>query len=184
MKGDHILYFKNLVEELIVDGSGNNLFQGKFYEIAPTADSFPRIVPCAVLNDFPAVAKKIALYSSSKNLETEVVKTRQLYEYKFTYQVDFYSRNVYEHIRDVTSSDALEPFCDQLVNLVASNEVFFGQDGRDIRAECGAFGSADRDLIVDNIYMSFVKIVVTDGVYSDTAVPKIKKAQINDGGKI
>jgi len=182
MKADHIKYLKDIVEGLIVNASGENVFNKKFYEIYPSADSFKRIVPCAALRSFPSVPSKVSSYTSSTSDETTVTKTKQLYEYKFTYQIDFYSRNAYEHIRNLSDENALKPFVNQFAEIVALNDVFYGFDGRDISIDCGPTGSVDEELIVDNIYMSFAKVIITDGIYSSETVSKIKNFNINEGG--
>lgn len=182
MNADHIKYLKDAVESSLKDKNGNCVFDKKFYEIYPKAESFKSIVPCAALREFPVKNRKVDSYHTSSSSDTEVSKVRLLVEQKHSYQIDLYSCNAYEHIRDLWDLNSVKPFAEQLSEIIVHNQYFNGYDGRRISVECTSSGFIGDEAIVNNIYMSYVRVTFTDGIYSSESVTKITDINLNQGG--
>jgi len=173
MIADHIRYLKQIVEERIAgrDGSGTPL-AGKFFELYPKAADVAKSVPCAALRYLPGRASFHGGYDRSSLSGDTITKGRRLYDAESVYQVDFYSRDIYDFIEN---DGSYKGFLSQFVDQVAGCRRFAATDGSHIGIDVGQFGVLDdEELILDGLYMAFCRVTVFDGVYKTetaTALP-------------
>ncbi len=112
-----------------------------------------------------------------------ITKVRRLYDAESVYQVDFYSRDIYDFIEnDGSYKGFLSQFVDQVAGcrrFAATTEAISGID-------VGPFGVLDdEELILDGLYMAFCRVTVFDGVYKteDGDGPACRPRQIQRGGE-
>ncbi len=178
---DHILFLKSLVEDNIKsrDGLATPLKE-KFYEVYPKSSTILKSAPCAALSHRSGRTKKNGSLDGSVTGATEITRTKKLYDSEPLYQVDLYSRDIYDFIE---KDETYTGFLKQLVQLIANNDSFIAADGRSIGIECGMNGIiSDHSLIVDGVCKAFCQVRFIDGIYQDTAVPKITGVSIGEGG--
>ncbi|TAL31585.1 MAG: hypothetical protein EPN93_17470 [Spirochaetes bacterium] len=170
MIADHIKYLKSLIETKITmrDGTGSPL-AARFFEVYPDAATISKSLPCAALRHLPGKNSFHGGYDRSVKSGDEIAKVRKLYDAESLYQVDFYSKDVYDFIeRDGTYLGYLNQF----VKLLVDEPRFPAADGSYIESEPGAFGVIDDEtLITDGIKMAYCRVLVHDGVYKSETVP-------------
>lgn len=181
MISDHIKYLKLLIEESITgrDGSGTPLNR-KLFEIYPLPSTIGNSVPCSAIRYRPGKSKRTGVFERVDVEQTEITKIKQLYEMTHLYQVDMFSKDIYDFIE---KDETYVGYYNQLINLIADNPFFLGENGKSIGVTCIACGILDDEkLIVDGIYKTFCQVQFLDGVYRDIVVPRITGVKFNEGG--
>lgn len=169
MISDHITYLKSIVEDKLVRADGTTPFKGKFFELYPQASKIKEMAPCAALRHLPGGSENDGTLRRTEVTTETVTRIRQLYKTGSSYQVDLYSRNIY----DFFSSDGSD-LLSLLIDKLAQCESIIGADGNRIDISLGAFGFFDDEsLIVDNVYKAFCRVTFDDGVYKKETVAKL-----------
>jgi hypothetical protein len=160
-----IKYFKNLIEERITgrDGTGTPL-AGRFFEIYPSPSVIKRSLPCACLRHLPGKTSFSGGFDRTEQSGNEIRKIRKIHEAESGWQIDFYSKDIYDFIEaDETYTGCLNQFLKHLSELYRVTDP----KGNAIEFESGTFGVIDdEEMIVDGIYKAYCQVKAVDGIYS------------------
>lgn len=178
MISDHIKYLKTVVEQNIVKGI-EHVFANKFFEVYPPASTIIKSVPCACLRYLRQMPKKNGTMDGKSADETTVTKVRKLYDLPCPYQVDFYSKDIFDF---VSKDDISLGWLDQLSGYVAEHPNLTGANRQNISVECGPQGIIDdENLILDGIYKGFCQVQFGDGIYNYKTIPRITGCNFEQG---
>lgn len=173
-----IKYFKNLVEERITgrDGTGNPL-SGRFFEIYPTPASIKRLLPCACLRHLPGKPSFAGGFDRTELSGNEIRKIRKTYEAESNWQIDFFSKDIYDFIE---ADESYTGWLNQFLKLVSELYRITDPQGNAIEFEPGTFGLIDdEEIIVDGIYKAYCQVKAVDGIYSIETVTVLPVSEDN-----
>lgn len=102
---------------------------------------------------------------------------RKTHEVESTWQIDFYSKDIYDFLeRDETYTG----FLNQFIQLVTEFYRATDPAGNAIEFEPGTCGVIDdENVIVDGIYMAYCRVKAIDGIYSVGTVPALPGGEDN-----
>ena len=165
-------YFKDLIENRITGRDGSSVPRsGKFFEVYPSPAVIKRTLPCACLKPVSGRASSAGGFDRVEISGNLINRVRKTHEAESTWQIDFYSKDIYDFIeRDKTYTG----FLNQFIQLVAKFYRITDPKGNAIEFEPGTFGLIDdEDVIVDGIYMAYCQVKAVDGIYSVESVPAL-----------
>jgi hypothetical protein len=166
---DHITFIKDIVEGKLTRADGTKPFAGKFFELYPKAGRIIESAPCAALRHMPGTTESDGTFRRFEQTEGENIRYRQLYKIDATYQIDLYSRDIYDFYSD-DGSDLLN----QLVEAIAAVQNIVGASGNNIEVSLGTHGYFDDEtLVIDNVYKAYCRISFGDGAYRKQTVTRL-----------
>ena len=173
-----IKYFKNIIEERITgrDGTGTPL-AGRFYEIYPSPSVIKRSLPCACLRHLPGKTSFAGGFDRTEQSENEILKIRKIHETESNWQIDFYSKDIYDFIE---ADESYTSWSNQFIRLISELYRITDLKGNAIEFEPGTFGLIDdEEIIVDGIYKAYCQVKAVDGIYSIEAVTSLPESEDN-----
>lgn len=168
---DHITYLKQVIEGQLRGRNGITPFAGKFFEIYPKPSTIVKSAPCAALRHLTGKTSFHGGFDRTVSGINEIRRYRRINDVDASYQVDMYSKDIYDFIeRDGTYVGLLNQF----INYCAVNRSFVGLDGSRITVEPGPFGVIDDEaIIVDGVYKAYCRIAFSDGIYAADSAQKM-----------
>lgn len=173
-----VKYFKNLIEERITgrDGLGAPLAM-KFFEVPPSLALLKQNLPCACLNHLPGRTSFFGGFDRVEKGGDGINRTRKIYEAESNWQIDFYSRDIYDLIE---KDESYTGWLNQFIRLVMQHYRTTDPSGNAIEFEPGTFGIIDDESIIDDgIYMAYCQVKAVDGIYTIESVPALPESEDN-----
>jgi hypothetical protein len=173
-----IKYFKNIIEERITGRDGISIpLSGKFFEINPSFATIKRSLPCASLKPLTGKTNFAGGFDRTEQNGSTVNKIRKIYEAESNWQIDFYSKDIYDFIE---ADESYTGWLNQFIKLLTQFYRVTDPQGNAIEFEPGTFGVIDDEsVIVDGIYMAYCQVKAVDGIYSTETVAALPGSEDN-----
>ena len=167
-----VKYFKRLIEEMITSRDGlSNPLNKKFFEVYPKFASIKQSAPCCCLRQQSSSTEFFGGYDRTKQSGNMIHRVRKIYEDKSSWQIDFFSKNIYDFIE---ADESYIGFLNQFVKLITDHYRIVDPKGNAIEFELGSFGIIDDEsTIIDGIYMAYCQVKAVDGIYYSESIPAL-----------
>ncbi|MCL2154045.1 MAG: hypothetical protein FWH53_00115 [Leptospirales bacterium] len=173
-----IKYFKKLIEKMITsrDGASNPLNKS-FFEVYPKSATIKQVLPCACLRQQSGSTSFYGGFDRIEQNNNMIHRIRKIYEAETSWQIDFFSKDIYDFIE---ADESYTGFMNQFVKLVTEHYRIVDPRGNAIEFEPGSFGIIDDEsIIVDGIYMAYCQVKAIDGIYSSESFPELPGGENN-----